>query len=221
MLVIKWNIQIIKNLNLDVLSTQCGPNGTATSHAECKSNRPWHPAEPDLKGLPDLITDARTVQVWLFLNNYSIALWFFILKPCSLKISLGRDVIVSIPPTLREVFFIKKLSSLASVELMLNFNLFISSILELFVSLLLKTFAEWWDYQMFNRLKRLNLIQDVFCMTSELFFKQISHSWALTWKCCRWKNSAVLWKKVVLANRPIAPQEIPPKISDAYSGDFS
>ena len=61
-------IQIIKNLSLDVLSTQCGPNGTATSHAECKANRPWHPAEPDLKGLPDLITDARTVQVWLSLN---------------------------------------------------------------------------------------------------------------------------------------------------------
>ena len=28
------------------------------------------------------------------------------------------------------------------------------------------------------------------------------------------------WKKVVLANRPIAPQEIPPKISDASLGDF-
>lgn len=51
------------NANFEYLNEQCGPNGTGTNHTECQLHRPWHPQDPDLDGLPDLITDASRVQV--------------------------------------------------------------------------------------------------------------------------------------------------------------
>lgn len=46
----------------EYLNSQCGPEGIAQTHLECKENRPWHPKNPDSEGLPDLITDAKRVE---------------------------------------------------------------------------------------------------------------------------------------------------------------
>ncbi|CAG5110684.1 Oidioi.mRNA.OKI2018_I69.chr2.g5061.t1.cds [Oikopleura dioica] len=53
---------------LEDLKTLCGPEGSATSHEECQENRPDHPENPDLIGLPDLMTNAKRVQETLHLD---------------------------------------------------------------------------------------------------------------------------------------------------------